>query len=131
MRSAATRGARRLGIPIDPPWKPPLRIKQLNDQNLPHVWDIVGALSSRRTRNESALARRRPVDAAALHLARGRSSGFVLGAIIGIGLAAAFVHSRLLERALVPVRHRQPDHPDRGPGADDRVRGSAATGRAS
>ncbi len=39
---------------------------------------------------------------AALYTWREAAIGFVAGAVIGIGLAAAFVHSGLLERAFVP-----------------------------
>ncbi len=39
---------------------------------------------------------------AALYTWREAALGFALGAVIGLGLATAFVHSRLLERAFVP-----------------------------
>jgi NitT/TauT family transport system permease protein len=39
---------------------------------------------------------------AALYTWREAAIGFVVGALLGIGLATAFVHSRLLERAFVP-----------------------------
>ena len=39
---------------------------------------------------------------AALYTWREALIGFVLGALLGLALATVFVHSRLLERALVP-----------------------------
>ena len=68
----------------------------------PRVGDRCGASSSRRPADSRAFARRRPDRRGALHLARSALIGFVLGAIFGIVLAILFVHSRLLERALVP-----------------------------
>lgn len=90
-----------LGAPIDPPWNPPLRIKQLNDQNLPHVWNVIGALFRPATRNDPFSLGAVLIDAA---IFTGRSAvlGFAIGAVVGLALAVAFVHSRLLERALVP-----------------------------
>ena len=46
----------------------------------------------------------------------------MLGAVLGLALATVFVHSRLLERAFVPVRRREPDRADHRPRADDHVR---------
>src|SRR5688500_9469738 len=89
------------GIVLDPPHQPPLRITQLNDTNLPHVWEIVGALFEPATRRSEFSLFAVLIDAA-LFTWRGAAIGFVLGAAIGLGLAILFVHSRLLERALVP-----------------------------
>ena len=90
-----------LGSPIDPPWDPPFRIKQLNDQNLPHVWDVVGAFFQPATRNSAHSLGAVLIDAA-VFTGRSALAGFVIGAIFGTILAVVFVHSRLLERALVP-----------------------------
>ena len=90
-----------LGSPIDPPWDPPFRIKQLNDQNLPHVWDVVGAFFQPATRNSPHSLGAVLIDAA-VFTGRSALAGFVIGAIFGTILAVVFVHSRLLERALVP-----------------------------
>lgn len=89
------------GQPLDPPHLPPLRITQLNDTNLPHVWQVIGALFEPATRRSEFSLGAVLVDAA-LFTWRGAAIGFVLGAVIGLALAIAFVHSRLLERALVP-----------------------------
>jgi NitT/TauT family transport system permease protein len=90
-----------MGTPIEPPWNPPLRIKQLNDQNLPHVWDVVAALFRPATRRDPFSLGAVLIDASVF---TGRSAvvGFTIGAVVGLALAIVFVHSRLLERALVP-----------------------------
>lgn len=82
-------------------WRPPIEIWFATDLRLPHVWDIVSALANPVQRNaESSLAQF--LVGAAFYTWREAAIGFVAGAIIGIALAATFVHSRLLERALVP-----------------------------
>ena len=90
-----------LGIPLDPPHVPPFDIKQFNDLNLPHVWDVIGALSRPSVRNSPFSLGAVLIDAAVF---TGRSAvlGFAVGAVIGLLLAIIFVRSRLLERALVP-----------------------------
>src|SRR5688500_1408505 len=89
------------GVVLDPPHTPPLRITQLNDTNLPHVWEVVGALFEPATRRSEFSLFAVLLDAA-IFTWRGAAIGFVLGAVIGLALAVVFVHSRLLERALVP-----------------------------
>ncbi len=82
-------------------WVPPLDIWFASDLLLPHVWDIVGALSAPVQRgSDASLAQF--LFGAAMYTWREAAIGFVVGAIIGIGLAAAFVHSKLLEQAFVP-----------------------------
>ena len=82
-------------------WEPPLDIWFASDLLLPHVWDIFGALANPVQRgSEQSLAQF--LVGAAFYTWREAAIGFVAGAIIGIALAAAFVHSRLLERAFVP-----------------------------
>ena len=46
--------------------------------------------------------------------------GFVVGGLLGLGLGVLFVHSRLAERALVPVRRRVADRADPGDRPDRR-----------
>jgi len=82
-------------------WVPPLEIWFASDLLLPHVWDILGALAAPVQRNADASLAQFLVGAA-LYTWREAAIGFVVGAVIGIGLAAIFVHSRLLERSLVP-----------------------------
>jgi NitT/TauT family transport system permease protein len=82
-------------------WEPPIEIWFASDLMLPHVWDIAGALAAPVQRNaEESLAQF--LAGAAFYTWREAFIGFVLGAVIGIALAAAFVQSRLLERAFVP-----------------------------
>ena len=82
-------------------WDPPLDIRYASDLLLPHVWDIGAALAEPVQRgSDESLAQF--LVGAALYTWREAAIGFVVGALIGIGLAAAFVHSGLLERAFVP-----------------------------
>ncbi len=82
-------------------WRPPLEIRFASDLLLPHVWQIGGALLEpvQRLRTDSL---GQFLVGAALYTWREAAIGFVAGTILGIGLATAFVHSRLLERAFVP-----------------------------
>ena len=82
-------------------WIPPLEIRYASDLLLPHVWDIGGALAEPVQRGaDESLAQF--LVGAAFYTWREAAIGFVVGALVGIGLAAAFVHSGLLERAFVP-----------------------------
>jgi NitT/TauT family transport system permease protein len=82
-------------------WQPPLEIWFASDLLLPHVWDIAGALANPVQRGaDESLAQY--LAGAALATWRAAAIGFVVGAVIGIALAALFVHFRLLERAFVP-----------------------------
>ena len=82
-------------------WRPPLTIWFASDLDLPHTWDIVGALAEpwRRSADQSLFVY---LVIKALFTWRGAAIGFVLGGMLGIALAAAFVHYQLLERAFVP-----------------------------
>ncbi len=82
-------------------WEPPLEIWFASDLLLPHVWDIVGALAAPVQRG-SGESLAQFLAGAAFYTWREAAIGFLLGATIGIGLAALFVHSKLMERALVP-----------------------------
>ena len=90
-----------MGTTLDPPHDPPLRITQFNDTNLPHLWQIVDAFAQPANRRSEFSLGAILIDAA-LFTWRGAAIGFVSGAIFGLLLAILFVHSRLLERALVP-----------------------------
>ena len=89
------------GVPINPPHDPPLRITILNDLNMPHVWNIAAAFFEPPSRRAEFTLGALLIDAA-IFTWRGAAVGFALGALIGLALAIVFVHSRLLERALVP-----------------------------
>jgi len=82
-------------------WMPPFDFPMASDINLPHVWSIAFALAEpwRRSADTSLFLF---LVGKALYTWREASIGFGLGAFIGIALAAAFVHSQLLERAFVP-----------------------------
>ena len=81
--------------------RPPFRWFFANDLNLPHVWNIVVALGRPLTRGaDQTLAG--GLVSAALYTWREAGLGFLLGAALGLVLATLFVHSRLMERALVP-----------------------------
>ena len=89
------------GMPLDPPHDPPFRVTQLSDVNLPHTWNVIGAFFEPATRRSESTLGAVLVDSAVFTW-RGAAIGFVLGAVVGLALAVVFVHSRLLERALVP-----------------------------
>jgi NitT/TauT family transport system permease protein len=80
---------------------PPLRILQLNDRQLPHLWDIAAAFGQPFQRNADYSLANYLIDQA-LYTWGEALLGFALGAVIGVVLASIFVHSGLLERAFVP-----------------------------
>lgn len=82
-------------------WRPPLRIWFASDLLLPHVWEVAGALANPVQRNQEASLAQFLVGAAA-YTWREAAIGFAAGAVLGVTLAAIFVHSSLLERAFVP-----------------------------
>ena len=82
-------------------WDPPLEIWFASDLLLPHTWDIFGALAAPVQRGTDASLAQFLVGAA-LYTWREAGIGFVVGAVIGVTLAAIFVHSKLMERAFVP-----------------------------
>jgi NitT/TauT family transport system permease protein len=82
-------------------WNPPFRWDFANDLRLPHVWNILIALGKPfESGTDESLAQY--LFGAALYTWREAAIGFALGAVLGLVLATAFVHSRLLERAFVP-----------------------------
>ena len=82
-------------------WNPPFRWPFANDLNLPHVWNIGLAFLEPWQRGADRNVAQFLFDAA-LFTWREAAAGFVAGALIGLVLATAFVHSRWLERAFVP-----------------------------
>lgn len=87
------------GIAVD--HRPPFRILQATDRQLPHLWDIGAALFQPVQRNQAETLGGFLVSAA-LYTWQEALIGFAVGAVIGLVLASLFVHSRLLERAFVP-----------------------------
>ena len=83
-------------------WDPPFRWPFANDLMLPHVWNIVLAYVQpwQPGRDDTSLAQK--LVEAGLFTWRSAAIGFVFGTVLGLVLATIFVHSRLLERALVP-----------------------------
>jgi NitT/TauT family transport system permease protein len=82
-------------------WNPPFRWAFADDLNLPHIWNIALVFLEPWQRGADRNVAQFLFDAA-LYTWREAALGFVLGAAIGLVLATVFVHSRLLERALVP-----------------------------
>jgi len=82
-------------------WTPPLNINMASDINLPHIWSVFGRLFLPLTGGSSE-SLGSYLFAQALYTWREAFIGFALGAMLGIGLATAFVHFGLIERALVP-----------------------------
>lgn len=82
-------------------WRPPLKIWFASDLDLPHVWQIVGAMGGpwRRSADQSLFVY---LLFKALYTWREAAIGFLAGGVLGISLAAIFIHSRILERAFVP-----------------------------
>jgi NitT/TauT family transport system permease protein len=87
------------GLSID--HNPPFRWGFANDLNLPHWFSILGSLAAPVQRNaDESLGQF--LAGAAFYTWREAAIGFLVGALLGLVLATIFVHSRLLERAVVP-----------------------------
>src|SRR5262249_40187734 len=82
-------------------YTPPFSWSIASDLSLPPVWSIAGALAAPVPRlQEQSLAG--VLAGAAIFTGRAAGPGFVAGALVGLGLAAVFVHSKLAERAFMP-----------------------------
>jgi NitT/TauT family transport system permease protein len=73
---------------------------QVNDRTLPHLHDIVGQLFEPSRRNGPLLIE--ILAESATYTAKEAAAGFFLGAAIGFAIAVVLVHSRLLQRGLLP-----------------------------
>jgi NitT/TauT family transport system permease protein len=82
-------------------YTPPFTWQIASDLSLPHVWDIWDALAApvQRQQEQSLFAY---LVGAALYTGREAALGFLVGAVLGLALAAGFVHSKLAERAFMP-----------------------------
>ena len=80
---------------------PPLKLPYVSDLELPHVWDISGALLAP-VQRESPISLGGFLLGAAAYTWYEAAIGFLIGGLLGLALATVFVHSRLAERALVP-----------------------------
>jgi len=80
---------------------PPFKWDIASDLALPHVWKIAEALAApvQRQQAESLAAY---LVGAAIYTGREAALGFLFGGLLGLALAAIFVHSRLAERAFMP-----------------------------
>jgi NitT/TauT family transport system permease protein len=83
-------------------WNPPFRWSFANDLTLPHIWNILLAYTQPWQPGANAETLAQKLAEAALYTWRSAAIGFVFGAVLGLVLATIFVHSGLLERALVP-----------------------------
>jgi NitT/TauT family transport system permease protein len=72
----------------------------VDDTTMPHIHDILNAFSQPATTGGPPLIH--PLLDAAWFTAKEALAGFLLGALIGFALAVLLVHSRLLERGLLP-----------------------------
>ena len=81
-------------------WTPPFQWTVASDLNMPHVWDIAASFVEPAQRNGPPLGL--VLVNAGVFTFREAFGGFVFGAVLGLALAIVFVHSPLLERALVP-----------------------------
>ena len=81
-------------------WTPPFQWTVASDLNMPHVWDIAASFVEPAQRNGPPLGL--VLVNAGIFTFREAFGGFVFGALLGLALAIIFVHSPLLERALVP-----------------------------
>lgn len=87
------------GLAID--HNPPFRWGFASDLNLPHWFSVLGALAAPVQRN-AEISLGQFLAGAAFYTWREAAIGFLVGALLGLVLATIFVHSRLLERAIVP-----------------------------
>jgi NitT/TauT family transport system permease protein len=81
-------------------WTPPFQWTVASDLNMPHVWDIASSFVEPAQRNGPPLGF--VLVNAGIFTFQEAFGGFVFGALLGLTLAVVFVHSPLLERALVP-----------------------------
>lgn len=82
-------------------YQPPLRWPIASDLSLPHVWDIAAALAAPVQRQQSQSLAEFLVGAM-VYTGQEAALGFIFGGLLGLVLAAVFVHSRLAERAFMP-----------------------------
>jgi NitT/TauT family transport system permease protein len=88
-------GYRAIGVATHLTWPFPV-----NDNTMPHVYDMVAQLFRPSRRNGPLLLH--VLSVAALYTMRSAFVGFVIGAVAGFALGVLFAHSRLLERGLLP-----------------------------
>jgi NitT/TauT family transport system permease protein len=82
-------------------YQPPFSWSIASDLSLPHVWNVAAALAAPVQRQQEQTLAGYLVGAA-LYTGREAALGFLVGGIVGLALAAGFVHSKLAERAFMP-----------------------------
>jgi ABC-type Na+ efflux pump permease subunit len=82
-------------------YRPPFSWPIVSDLSLPHVWKIWDALAAPVQRQQQQSLAGFLVGAA-LYTGREAALGFLVGGLLGLALAAFFVHSKLAERAFMP-----------------------------
>ena len=82
-------------------WKPPLHQQFASDLNMPHIWDVIGALINPVQRNAKESLGQFLIGAGVFTWQEA-AAGFVAGGLLGLAIATVFVHSGLLERAFSP-----------------------------
>jgi NitT/TauT family transport system permease protein len=82
-------------------YTPPFKWSIVSDLSLPHVWNVAGALAAPVQRQQEQTLAGFLVGAA-LYTGREAALGFLFGGLVGLALAAGFVHSKLAERAFMP-----------------------------
>jgi NitT/TauT family transport system permease protein len=80
---------------------PPFKWQIVNDLSLPHVWEIAEALAAPVQRQQQQTLAGFLVGAA-IYTGWEAVLGFAFGAVLGLAIAAVFVHSNLAERAFMP-----------------------------
>lgn len=88
------------GALVNLEWFPPLEWKIASDLNMPHLWDIFGALIQPAQRNGPPLVT--VLAQSAVVTMQAAIVGFIIGSLTGLILGTIFAHSALFERALVP-----------------------------
>ena len=83
-------------------WDPPFRWPFANDLMLPHVWNILLAYVQPWQPGLDSTTLAQKLLETGLFTWRSAAFGFAFGALLGLVLATVFVHSRLMERAIVP-----------------------------
>jgi NitT/TauT family transport system permease protein len=82
-------------------YRPPFKWDIASDLSLPHLWKIGEALAAP-VQRQQAQSLGVFLIGAAIYTGWEALLGFVFGAILGLALAAVFVHSKLAERAFMP-----------------------------
>ncbi len=82
-------------------YRPPFKWPIASDLSLPHVWKIWEALAAP-VQRQQATSLGAFLIGAAIHTGQEAALGFLFGGLLGLALAAVFVHSKLAERAFMP-----------------------------